>query len=167
MSNNNKDSLNQENKNFQFIINTQYLKDLSFENPKAPNSLKVFNSKPEIKIDVDIKSKLLKDHGEDIFEVDLMIKGSTYVEKEIMFVVEAIYSGIFTIKNAPNDVLEKVLLIEDVMDQSTGDNLGDLRVSKDEIIENVAEKILTQEKTVGVIDSNNKIINNNINKSRN
>ena len=112
MSNNNKDSLNQENKNFQFIINTQYLKDLSFENPKAPNSLKVFNSKPEIKIDVDIKSKLLKDHGEDIFEVDLMIKGSTYVEKEIMFVVEAIYSGIFTIKNAPNDVLEKVLLIE-------------------------------------------------------
>ena len=53
---------------------------------------------------------------------------------------------------------EKVLLIEDVMDQSTSDNLGDLRVSKDEIIENVAEKILTQEKTVGVIDSNNKII---------
>ena len=53
---------------------------------------------------------------------------------------------------------EKVLLIEDVMDQSTSDNLGDLRVSKDEIIENVAEKILTQEKTVGVIDGNNKII---------
>ena len=112
MSNNNKDSSNQENKNFQFIINTQYLKDLSFENPKAPNSLKVFNTKPEIKIDVDIKSKSLKDHGEDIFEVDLMIKGSTSVENEIMFVVEAIYSGIFTIKTAPNDVLEKVLLIE-------------------------------------------------------
>ena len=44
------------------------------------------------------------------------------------------------------------------MDQSTNDNLGDLRVLKDEIIENVAEKILTQEKTVGVIDSDNKII---------
>ena len=53
---------------------------------------------------------------------------------------------------------EKVLLIEDVMDQTKNDNLGDLRVSKDEIIENVAEKILTQEKTVGVIDINNKII---------
>ena len=45
-----------------------------------------------------------------------------------------------------------------MMDKSTSDNLGDLRVSKDEIIENVAEKILTQERTVGVIDSNNKII---------
>mgnify|MGYP005693432553 CR=1 FL=1 len=52
---------------------------------------------------------------------------------------------------------EKVLLIKDVMDVSK-DNLGDLKVSKDEIIENVAEKILTQEKSVAVVDSNNKII---------
>ena len=53
---------------------------------------------------------------------------------------------------------EKVLLIEDVMDPSTTDNLGDLKVLKDEIIENVAEKILTQEKSVAVIDNNNKIV---------
>ncbi len=53
---------------------------------------------------------------------------------------------------------EKVLLIEDVMDASTNDNLSELKVLKDEIIENVAEKILTQEKTVAVIDKNNKII---------
>jgi glycine betaine/proline transport system ATP-binding protein len=38
------------------------------------------------------------------------------------------------------------------------DNLGDLKVSKDEIIENVAEKILTQEKPVAVVDNNNEII---------
>ena len=52
---------------------------------------------------------------------------------------------------------EKVLLIKDVMDTSK-DNLGDLKVSKNEIIENVAEKILTQEKIVAVIDNNNEII---------
>ena len=44
------------------------------------------------------------------------------------------------------------------MDTSTTDNLGDLKVLKDEIIENVAEKILTQEKSVAVIDNNNKIV---------
>jgi len=38
------------------------------------------------------------------------------------------------------------------------DNLGDLKVSKDEIIENVAEKILTQEKIAAVVDNNNEII---------
>ena len=44
------------------------------------------------------------------------------------------------------------------MDLATTDNLGDLKVLKDEIIENVAEKILTQEKTVAVIDNKNKIV---------
>ena len=53
---------------------------------------------------------------------------------------------------------EKVLLIEDVMDKSVTNNLSDFKISKDEIIENVAEKILTQEKSVSVIDSNNKIV---------
>ena len=38
------------------------------------------------------------------------------------------------------------------------DNLGDLKVSQNEIIENVAEKILTQEKIVAVVDNNNEII---------
>jgi len=53
---------------------------------------------------------------------------------------------------------EKVLLIKDVMDKSISNNLGDVKVSKDEIIENVAEKILTQEKSVAVIDENNKTV---------
>ena len=52
---------------------------------------------------------------------------------------------------------EKVLLIEDVMDSSK-DNLGNLKVLKDEVIENVAEKILTQERPVAVIDNNKNVI---------
>ena len=43
------------------------------------------------------------------------------------------------------------------MDTSIND-LGDLKVLKDETIENVAESILTQEKTVAVIDKNNKTV---------
>ena len=53
---------------------------------------------------------------------------------------------------------EKVLLIEDVMDGSSINDLSDLKVFKDEIIENVAEKVLTQERSVTVIDRNNKIV---------
>ena len=52
---------------------------------------------------------------------------------------------------------EKVLTIEDVMDRSDADS-SDLKVLKDEIIENVAEKILTQEKVVSVIDRDNKFV---------
>ena len=53
---------------------------------------------------------------------------------------------------------EKVLLIKDVMDETTSSDIGVLKVSKDEIIENVAEKILTQEKTVAVIDGKNNVV---------
>ena len=54
---------------------------------------------------------------------------------------------------------EKVLKIVSVM-EPMGDNknLSDLKVSKDAIIETVAEKILSQEKPVAVIDSNKKVI---------
>jgi len=54
---------------------------------------------------------------------------------------------------------EKVLKIETVMEPMSDDkNLSDLKVSKDAIIETVAEKILSQEKPVAVIDSNKKVI---------
>ena len=51
---------------------------------------------------------------------------------------------------------EKVLKIESVMDEKDQDyNLSDFTVSKDSIIETVAEKILSQEKSVAVVDENN------------
>jgi len=54
---------------------------------------------------------------------------------------------------------EKVLKIESVMEPMSGTkNLSDLKVSKDAIIETVAEKILGQEKPVSVIDSNNIVV---------
>ncbi len=54
---------------------------------------------------------------------------------------------------------EKVLKIESVMEpMSDSKNLSDLKVSKDAIIETVAEKILAQEKPVAVIDSNSKVV---------
>jgi glycine betaine/proline transport system ATP-binding protein len=54
---------------------------------------------------------------------------------------------------------EKVLKIETVMEpMSDNKNLSDLKVSKDAIIETVAEKILSQEKPVAVTDSNKKVI---------
>ena len=51
---------------------------------------------------------------------------------------------------------EKVLKIESVMDQKDeGRNLSNFTVSKDAIIETVAEKILGQEKSVAVVDNDN------------
>ena len=54
---------------------------------------------------------------------------------------------------------EKVLKIESVMDPvDASEELSDLRVSKDSIIETVAESILGQDRPVAVVDSDNRIV---------
>ena len=54
---------------------------------------------------------------------------------------------------------EKVLKIEAIMETTTNDKeSNNISVSKDAIIETVAEKILSQEKPANVLDSKNKII---------
>ena len=54
---------------------------------------------------------------------------------------------------------EKVLKIEAIMDTTIKEkNTNNITVSKDAIIETVAEKILSQEKPANVLDSNNNII---------
>jgi glycine betaine/proline transport system ATP-binding protein len=54
---------------------------------------------------------------------------------------------------------EKVLKIEAVMDPvDNSEQLSDLKVSKDAMIETVAEKILVQDKPVAVLDSDNNVV---------
>ena len=54
---------------------------------------------------------------------------------------------------------EKVLKIEAIMDSTSKvKNTSNITVSKDAIIETVAEKILSQDKPVNVLDSDNNIV---------
>lgn len=53
---------------------------------------------------------------------------------------------------------EKVLKIEDVMDEISNENLSDFKVSKDSIIGHVANKILSQDKNIAVVDDSNQIV---------
>ena len=100
--------------NLKFLINAQYLKDLSFENPKAPNSLRQISNEnaPKFQIDANVTSRPLNDHGENIFEVELSIKSETKTNDSTLFIVEGVYCGIFTIENATEDILDKSIVNE-------------------------------------------------------
>ena len=50
----------------QLIVNAQYIKDLSFENPRAPQSLMQQTTQPSVDINVDVKAQNL---APDVFEV--------------------------------------------------------------------------------------------------
>src|SRR3954451_23591192 len=93
----------------QLIVNAQYIKDLSFENPRAPNSLRPQTVQPQVEINVDVRAQNL---GQDTFEVVLTIKSSAKIQDEALFLVELAYAGVVTVRNVPQEFLSAVVLVE-------------------------------------------------------
>lgn len=87
----------------------QYAKDFSFENPNAPRSLTPQEQGPQIGIQVNVNAKQLADTD---FEVDLTLEGDAKVGEEVLFAFELTYSGVFRIRNIPQDQIHPVVMIE-------------------------------------------------------
>jgi preprotein translocase subunit SecB len=93
----------------QLIVNAQYIKDLSFENPRAPHSLTQQPSAPTVDINVDVNAQNL---SPEAYEVVLTIKVNAKVNDEALFLLELVYGAVVTIRNTPRDRLPPVLLVE-------------------------------------------------------
>ena len=91
------------------IIQAQYVKDLSFEAPGAPDIFgKLAQSKPDINVKVDVKATAI---GESTFEVVLNIRADCTVGDATAFITELSYGGVFAV-NVPAESVRPVLLIE-------------------------------------------------------
>lgn len=93
----------------QLVINAQYIKDLSFENPRAPHSLGQQQAQPSVEIKVDVKAQSL---GAENYEVVLTINASAKVQEDALFIVELIYGAIVTVRNVPQELLSAAVLVE-------------------------------------------------------
>jgi preprotein translocase subunit SecB len=93
----------------QLRVLTQYVKDLSFENPNAPRMLGPLADQPQIGVRVDVNVQRLADVD---FEVTLSISIDAKSKDDVMFLVELQYCGLFRLTNIPADSLEPMLLIE-------------------------------------------------------
>lgn len=87
----------------------QYIKDLSFENPNAPQSLAGQEGQPEINIAVNVNAKPM---SETDFEVELHLNAKAQGKSGIVFAAELLYAGIFRLENIPQDALHPVVLVE-------------------------------------------------------
>ena len=87
----------------------QYVKDFSFENPNAPNSLRPRDKSPEININVNVNSAPMADNN---FEVELQIEGKATADNDVVFNVELVYAGIFRLQGIPQEAMQPALLIE-------------------------------------------------------
>jgi preprotein translocase subunit SecB len=92
-----------------FAIKGQYIKDLSFENPNAPQSLMLTNVKPNIEVNVDLKAQKLQ---ENVYEMTLHLVARAVDSGNTLFLIDLAYAGIFQLTNIPADRLEPVILID-------------------------------------------------------
>lgn len=93
----------------QLIVNAQYVKDLSFENPRAPQSLIQPSTQPQVDINVDVGAQNL---APEVFEVTLTINVSARVNNDPVFLVELVYGAVVTVRNAPEAILPTLILVE-------------------------------------------------------
>ncbi len=93
----------------QIGIRSQYVKDLSFENPAAPDRLAQAKGAPDIAVDVQVEARPLADGA---YEVSLKITADARRDKAPVFLLELTYDGVFTFVDVPKEALEPALLVE-------------------------------------------------------
>jgi preprotein translocase subunit SecB len=89
----------------QFKIQRIYLKDLSLEQPNAPEILLVA-AEPQIQIEIDVAVARLSD---EVFEVALIATLTSKVDDKVLFLVEAKQAGIFEFTNIPPEQIDPML----------------------------------------------------------
>jgi preprotein translocase subunit SecB len=92
----------------QVSILAQYIKDLSVENPSAPQ---VYSWQVQPTLDVQFNISVEK-AADDVHEVTLKIDVSARSENGVHFVVDLSYAGLFGLRNLPEEALQPVLLME-------------------------------------------------------
>ncbi len=91
------------------VVNAQYIKDLSFEAPAAPEIFqRMQNTRPDITINIDVQAVPLKDTA---YEVVLNMRAECRVEQKVAFIMELVYAGNFNVR-VPREQLQAVLLVE-------------------------------------------------------
>lgn len=92
-----------------FTIRSQYIKDLSFENPNSPQSLFLSGGQPDIKVGVDIKAQKIQ---EDLYETVLHINVRAKMEGATMFLADLAYGGLFQVANTPAEAIEPMVMVD-------------------------------------------------------
>ena len=90
-------------------ILAQYIRDLSFESPHAPESLRAGPQAPQVDLGVELNARGRPD---GFFEVELKLNARAARENEAVFHLELLYAGLFQIVGVADQDMEPVLMVE-------------------------------------------------------
>jgi preprotein translocase subunit SecB len=91
-------------------IITQFIGDLSFENPIGPGAFQTGKEQPAINASVDVKATNKK--NTNVYEVELNVSVKAVREDKNIYIIDLKYIGVFEIENLTEDIKEAYLLVE-------------------------------------------------------
>ncbi len=103
-----------EELNLPIQVMAQYVKDLSFENPNAPDSLRPTENAPPMDVNIGMDARKLENTGmPNTYEVILNIQATAGSGKDTMFMIELEYAAVVSIgESVPQGGHHPILLIE-------------------------------------------------------
>jgi len=93
----------------QLTVLAQYIKDISFESPGAPQSLQGPGQNPQLKVGVNVNAG---PRGEGAYEVALQLEVHAKSDQGVIYNVELVYGGLFRLRGVPQNLLQPVLFVD-------------------------------------------------------
>jgi preprotein translocase subunit SecB len=87
----------------------QYVKDFSFENPNAPQSLAPTQEQPQLSVQINVGVGQL---AATDYEVTLKLEGKAESQGQVLFVFDLTFCGMFRIQNIPQEHIQPMVMIE-------------------------------------------------------
>lgn len=96
----------------EFRLQKMFIKDLSFENPNAPQVfIDTQKKEPSVEVNLQLKNrKIDNDHWEVSLEVTAKVASKE--DEKVMFIIEIEHAGVYLMKNIPEEHLEVVLAVD-------------------------------------------------------
>lgn len=95
------------------MIHAQYVKDLSFENPNAPHSLRPAKGNPDMGIDIHLDARRVQsDKIDHFFEVEMTLKVEAKAEEGVLFIAELSYCAAVSLTDVPENKQHMMLLVQ-------------------------------------------------------
>ena len=95
-----------------FRMQKMYIKDLSFENPNAPDVFLQQGTSPKVDVNLKLNNrKMDDDHWEVALEITAKIVDQANNDRT-MFVMEIEHAGVYLLKNIPAEHLDMVLGVD-------------------------------------------------------
>ena len=93
----------------QISVHAQYVKDLSFESPAAPDCFIKTIGQPDVKIGVNVGAQRV---NEKIFEVELKLVATATVDEQTLFIAELAYAGLISATGVADKNLQALMMTE-------------------------------------------------------